>query len=58
MVPKAPQEGEAGLRGAPAQKGRWSGRGAENASMRKWRARPRLASQLLPGILASRLLLT
>jgi hypothetical protein len=56
MVPKAPQEGEAGLRGAPAQKGRWSGRGAQSARMRTWRARPRLASRLLPGILASRLL--
>lgn len=57
MVPKAPQEGEAGLRGAPAQKGRWSGRGSENARMRDWRARPLLASQLIPGIFVSRLLL-
>lgn len=40
MVPKAPQEGEAGQSGAPAQKGRWSGRGAENARMSNRRARP------------------
>lgn len=57
MVPKAPQEGEAGLRNAPAQKGRRSGRGAENVRMRNWRARPRLASRLSPGILASKLLI-
>lgn len=34
MVPRAPQEGGAGLRGAPAQKGRWSGRGVEDARTR------------------------